>query len=111
MTGGKMWKSPRRALTAIAVLTAIGCGGGDDGNGPTGSISLTANPTTLTLPQGGSGTVTVTLVRGGGFADPVNVAVTGLPGGVTLSVTPAQLTGATTQATVTVNVGNAVPAG
>lgn len=106
-----MWKSPRRALTAIAILTAIGCGGDDDGNGPTGSISLTASPPALTLPQGGSGTVTVTLVRGGGFADPVNVAVTGLPAGVTLSVTPAQLTGATTQATVTVNVGNTVPAG
>ena len=106
-----MWKSPRRALTAIAILTAIGCGGDDDGNGPTGSISLTASPSTLTLAQGASGTVTVTLVRGGGFADPVNVAVTGLPSGVTLSVTPAQLTGTTTQATVTVNVGSTVPAG
>lgn len=106
-----MWKSPRRALTAIAILTAIGCGGDDDGNGPTGSISLTASPSTLTLAQGASGTVTVTLVRGGGFADPVNVAVTGLPAGVTLSVTPAQLTGTTTQATVTVNVGSTVQPG
>jgi len=105
-----MLKSPRRALTAIAILTAIGCGG-DDGSGPTGSISLTASPSALTLQQGASGTVTVTLVRGGGFANPVNVAVTGLPAGVTLSVTPTQLTGATTQATVTVNVANTVPAG
>jgi len=106
-----MWKSHRRAFAVIAILTAIGCAGGDDGSGPTGSISLTASPSALTLLQGASGTVTVTLVRGGGFVDPVNVAVSGLPAGVTLSVTPVQLTGATTQATVTVNVANTVPAG
>jgi hypothetical protein len=105
-----MLKSPRRLIGAIALCTAIGCGG-DGGSDPTGSITLTASPTTLTVPQGGSGTVTVTLVRGGGFEDPVSVAVTGLPTGVTTSVAPAQLTGATTQAMVTVNVGSAVAAG
>ncbi len=102
--------APRRVLSALALLTAIGCGD-DDGSGPTGSITLSASPSALTVQQGGSGTVTVTLVRGGGFADPVNVAVTGLPSGVTLTVTPAQLTGTTTQAVVTVNVANSVPAG
>jgi len=102
--------SPRRVFSALALFTAIGCGGGDE-SGPTGSIQLTASPSALTLQQGGTGTVTVTLVRGGGFADPVNVTVTGLPSGVTLSVTPAQLTGTTTQAVVTVNVASTVPAG
>jgi len=107
-----MLKSPRRVLSAaIALLTAIGCGGGEDGSGPTGSIQLSASPSALTVQQGGTGTVIVTLVRGGGFADPVNVTVTGLPTGVTLSVTPAQLTGQTTQAVVTVNVASTVPAG
>lgn len=106
-----MSKSPGRVMSVIALLTAIGCGGGDDGQGPTGSISLTASPSALTVQQGGTGTVTVTLVRGGGFADPVNVSVTGLPSGVTLSVLPAQLTGQTTQAVVTVNVASTVPAG
>jgi hypothetical protein len=107
-----MWKTPRRALTAIAVLTAIGCGGGDDdGSGPTGSISLTASPTALSVPQGGTGAVTVTLVRGGGFSDPVNVTVEGLPTGVTATVQPTQLTGNTTQATVTVTVASTVAAG
>ena len=106
-----MFKPAWRVLSAFALLTAVACGGDDDGSGPTGSITLTASPTSLTLPQGGSGTVTVTLVRGGGFADPVNVAVAGLPSGVTLSVAPAQLTGTTNQAVVTVNVANTVPAG
>lgn len=105
-----MLKSPRRLLTAFALVTAIGCGD-DGGSEPSGSITLSASPSALTVQQGASGTVTVTLVRGGGFADPVNVAVTGLPTGVTTSVVPAQLTGATTQAEVTVNVANTVPAG
>jgi hypothetical protein len=106
-----MSKSSRRVLSAIVLLAATGCGGGDDGSGPTGSISLTASPSALTIPQGGTGMVTVTLLRVGGFADAVNVSVTGLPTGVTLSVTPAQLTGQTTQAIVTVNVSSTVPAG
>ena len=107
-----MWKAPRRVLTAVAVLTAIGCGGGDDGgNGPTGSISVTASPTSLTLDPGATGTVTVTLVRGGGFADPVNVTIEGLPTGITATAVPAQLTGQTTQVVVTVNVASTVAAG
>jgi uncharacterized membrane protein len=105
-----MLKAPRRLLAAIVLSSAIACGD-DGGSEPTGTISLSASPSALTVPQGGSGTVTVTLVRGGGFNDPVNVAVTGLPTGVTTSVTPGQLTGATTQATVTVDVANTVAAG
>jgi len=105
-----MFKQAWRVASAIALIAAIGCGD-DDETGPTGSIQLSASPSALTLPQGGSGTVTVTLVRGGGFDDPVNVAVTGLPSGVTLSVSPAQLTGNTNTAVVTVNVASTVPAG
>jgi hypothetical protein len=105
-----MLKSPSRLLTAIALLTAIGCGD-DGGSEPDGTIAVSASPSTLTLPQGGTGTVTVTLVRGGGFDDPVNVAVSGLPSGVTATASPAQLTGATTSTTVTVNVANTVAAG
>lgn len=99
-----------RAFSALALLAAVACGD-DDGSGPTGSISLTASPTTLTLAQGASGNVTVTLARGGGFSQPVNVTVEGLPTGATATVAPTQLTGTTTSAIVTVNVGSAVPAG
>jgi hypothetical protein len=104
-----MLKSPRRLLTAMALVTAMGCG--DDSTDPGGTITVSASPTSLTLPQGGSGTVTVTLVRGGGFDDAVNVAVSGLPTGVTATANPAQLTGNTLQATVSVNVASTVAAG
>ena len=105
-----MIKAPWRALTALVLLAAIGCGD-DGGSEPEGSISVSASPTSLTLAQGSSGTVTVTLTRGGGFAEAVTVTVEGVPAGVTASVSPASLTGTTTQATVTVNVASTVPAG
>src|SRR5688572_13678883 len=108
--GGTMFKAPWRALSALALLTAIGCGD-DGGSEPEGSISVSGSPTTLSVPQGGTGTVTVTLTRGGGFAEPVNVTVEGLPTGVTASVAPTSLTGTTTQAVVTVTVANSVAAG
>jgi hypothetical protein len=104
-----MHTTASRAFTALALLAAIACG--DDGSGPEGSIAVSASPTSLALPQGGSGTVTVTLTRGGGFAEPVTVTVEGLPAGVTVSVTPSPLTSNTTSATVTVNVASTVPAG
>ena len=105
-----MFKAPWRAVTALALLTAIGCGD-DGGSEPEGSISVSGSPSTLSVPQGSSGTVTVTLTRGGGFAEPVTVTVEGLPTGVTASVTPTSLTGTATQAVLTVTVLNSVAAG
>jgi hypothetical protein len=97
-------------MSALALIAAIGCGD-DGGTEPEGSISVSVSPTSLSVPQGGTGTVTATLTRGGGFAEAVNVTVEGLPTGVTASANPAQLTGAVTQAVVTVNVGSAVAPG
>ena len=106
-----MIKAPWRVFSALALLTAIACGDDDNGTEPEGSISVSASPTTLTVQQGASGTVNVTLTRGGGFAAPVTVTVEGLPAGVTASVNPTSLTGTTTSAVVTVNVASTVPAG
>jgi hypothetical protein len=105
-----MIKARWRALTTLALLAAIGCGD-DGGSEPEGSISVSASPPSLTLSQGGTGTVTVTLTRGGGFEEAVTVSVEGVPSGVTASVSPGSLTGETTQATVTVTVGNSVAEG
>lgn len=103
-----MWSAARRVVGAIAVMTVVGCGGDD---GPAGSISLAASPTSQTLDPGSTGTITVTLTRGGGFTEPVNVTVEGLPNGVTATVLPAQLTGQTTSATVTLTLASTAPAG
>jgi hypothetical protein len=107
-----MVRHASRVVATLVLTATAGCGGGGEtGPEPVGSVSVTALPTSLTVPQGGTGTVTVTLTRDGGFADPVNVTVEGLPSGVSVSVSPTQLTGATTQAVVTVNVASTVAAG
>ncbi|MGQ0764822.1 MAG: COG1470 family protein, partial [Gemmatimonadota bacterium] len=111
-----MWRFPQRLSTSTAVLAlalaAAGCAGGDDG--PTGnnfSIQISVNPASLTLQQGTSGTVQLTLTRGGGFSADVTASVSGLPTGVTVSVSPANLTGSTTTAVVTVTVASSVALG
>jgi hypothetical protein len=107
-----MLMAPRRFLSAVALLAAIACGDDDDVNAPTGTILITAAPANgVSIAQGGSGTITVTLIRGGGFSGPVDMTVEGLPSGITATVTPTPLTGATTNATVTVNVASTVAAG
>ncbi|HEX9565652.1 MAG TPA: hypothetical protein VF981_16855, partial [Gemmatimonadaceae bacterium] len=103
-------RSFTRGLGASLIAAALACSSGD----PTGnnfSIQISASPSTLMLEQGQSGTVTITLIRGGGFSDPVSTSVTGLPSGVTTSVNPAQLTGSTSSAVVTVTVGSSVAPG
>ncbi len=104
---GRAWAG----VLASALVLACG-GGGDDGpSGPTGNIQVSINPATLTVQQGGTGSVTATLTRGGGFDGAVTLAITGLPAGVTTTINPAQLTGATTSATVDVAVAASVAPG
>jgi len=55
---------------------------------PTPDFALSANPSSLTINRGASGTSAITITRTGGFADPVNLSVSGLPIGVTQSIAP-----------------------
>jgi uncharacterized membrane protein len=100
---------------ALASLIALAACGGDGDDGPSGSnsgtIQVSVNPTALTIQQGGSGTVTVSLTRAGGFTGSADIAVEGLPAGVTAIVAPNPITGATTQAVVTVNASAAAATG
>ena len=96
-------------VAALATALALACGDGNEGpSGTSGSIQLTLNPTTLSVPQGGTGSITVSLTRSGSFTGDVTLAVSGLPTGVTTTVNPPQLAGATTSATVTMTAGATV---
>jgi uncharacterized repeat protein (TIGR01451 family) len=68
--------------------------------------ALLVNPTTRTVPQGGSTTYTVTVSPSNGFSDPVNLAVTGLPSGAAGTFSPNP---ATTTATLLVTTTNNTP--
>src|ERR1041385_1096191 len=54
-------------------------------------FSISASPQTLTVPQGGLGTSTITSTLNGNFNSTVALSANGLPAGVTASFSPASL--------------------
>ena len=61
----------------------------------TAAQGITVAASAVSIQQGATGASTVTITRLGGFAGTVNLAVTGLPSGVTATFTPAAVTGTT----------------
>jgi regulation of enolase protein 1 (concanavalin A-like superfamily) len=59
---------------------------------PQGSFTISASPSSLTVPQGSSGTSTITVGLQGGFNGTINLALSGLPTGVTASLNPSSTT-------------------
>jgi hypothetical protein len=95
----------RRQMIVAAWASAMASAAGEDDPARTvGSIQVTVEPAALSIPQGSTGPVTVTLTRTGGFNGPVTIAVTGLPAGSRVS-NPAVLTGAPS-ATVSLSRGD-----
>ena len=68
---------------------------------PTQDFSLAANPTSLTVNRGASGTSTIAITRTGGFTGAVALSATGLPSGVSASFNPASATGTSSVLTLT----------
>jgi uncharacterized delta-60 repeat protein len=119
-------RSQRVAIGAALLFGAVGCeliagledhslvgatsiDGSTDGNGEAQSgpgFSITAAPS-LTLQQGASAPVNITIARTGGFADTVNVTVSGLPAGTTTS--PLTITSDATTGSVTIAVAASTP--
>jgi hypothetical protein len=102
-------RAGRSPLITLIALAFAACG--EEPTGNRGSILVSVSPGTLSVPQGGTGSVTATLARSGGFAGNVNLAVTGLPAGVTATVAPAQLTSSAVSATINVSVAATVAQG
>jgi len=79
-----------RRLCAAGILLlaagATGCVSWNGGSTPKPpSFSVTASPSTLDIPAGGSGYSVVSITRRDGFTGAVTFAVTGLPAGVVAS--------------------------
>ena len=87
-----------------ALVTALA------GGGSTGGFSLSANPTTVSVKQGASGTSTITSTVTGGFNTAVALTASGQPSGVTVSFSPTSITGNGTS-TATFAVASTVAAG
>lgn len=73
--------------------------------GNTSNVSTSANPTTLSIPPGGSGTSTITLASANNYQGTVTVSASGAPSGSTATVSPsARFVGAGSSATTTLRV-------
>ena len=83
----------------------------DNNSDTNGRIQLAVTPASLAVPQGQSGTATVTLTRFGGFGSAVTLTAEGLPAGVTITFAPSELIGTTASAIMTVTVAGTVPPG
>lgn len=90
------------AVAGLSIVAACSSGG-DGTTQPTPTIAIAASPEALSVGQGQSGTVQLSLTRGGNFSGNVTLAATGAPAGVTASISPSPLPGSATSATVTVN--------
>jgi hypothetical protein len=88
-----------RAGALVAVLLVLSGCDFSNRTGPAAAFTIALSSEILTIPQGGSGSVTVTLTRLNGLADAVSVLVEGSPAGVTagaLSIPAGQTTGTLT---------------
>ncbi|CRK62072.1 Alkaline phosphatase precursor (APASE) [Alloactinosynnema sp. L-07] len=84
------------------------------GTTPTPSFTLAANPASVSVAPGGSATTTATVTSTGGFSAATNLTVSGLPSGVTASVSPSSVTPAangSASATVTVSASGSAATG
>jgi uncharacterized repeat protein (TIGR03803 family) len=80
------------------------------GSTGTPGFTLSVMPQNVTIVAGGSATFTVTAARSGGFTGDIDLSMGTLPTGVTGSMSPATLTGATTNSTVTLTASASAPA-
>jgi hypothetical protein len=73
--------------TRIANFKFPSCGGTQ-----TPDFTIGANPNSLTVPQGGNGTSTITITSIAGFSSATTLSASGLPSGVTASFSPNPVT-------------------
>jgi endo-1,4-beta-xylanase len=64
------------------------------------NFTLSANPSTLTINRGASGTSAITITRSGGFSSSVALSASGLPSGVTATFNPPSTTGTSSALTL-----------
>jgi hypothetical protein len=93
------------------LATAVACGGDDNGTDPDPSITVAVSPASVTIVQGATGTVPVTITRRGGFDGAVGLVLDDAPDGVTGTFDPASVSDDATASTLTLAVGATVEPG
>ena len=99
------------ASVMVAATMIAACGGDDGGTDPTPAIAVALSSATLSVTQGTTQAVNLTLTRSGGFAGDVSIAVEGLPTGVVSTVAPASLGASVSSAVITIGAGGTAAPG
>jgi uncharacterized membrane protein len=99
-----------RALLFVGSVGLFQACGEDDPVAPA-SITVSITPTSGSTGQGGNVTIPVTVTGSGGYSGTPAITVQDAPTGVTSSVSTVTTSGATSTATVTLNVASTVPPG
>jgi hypothetical protein len=109
-----MIRCTRRAalLPMLALLAA--CGGSTTG-GPTqpvatGTLALQLTPASLLVAPGASGSVGLSVTRGGGFAGVVQLTAAGVPSGVSITFGSSTVVDGAVSTSVSISVAAGVPA-
>jgi hypothetical protein len=100
----------REALLLLNASALAACGGGDT-TGPSCCMSLSLPSPQLTVIQGSSSNIPVTLTRTNNYASTVTLSVSGLPAGVTATFNPVSLSGAARTSTLTITAAVDAPIG
>jgi len=77
-------------LLLVGALALAGCSSSDSGTTPNQSIGISVGGT-ITVVQGQTGSSTVTVSRGGGFAGAVTLTASNVPAGLTATFDPATI--------------------
>ena len=91
------FRGARRALLLAAAFSLTAC---DGATGNAGSFQIGVSPSAINIAQGASASVTLTLLRSGGFDGVVSIAISGSPNGVSATMDPPQFSGTTTDVRV-----------
>lgn len=100
----------RRCIALAATAALVGCGGGGDNPAGPASIDVALSASAVSVVQGNSTTVTVTVARTN-FSGDVQLTVENAGSGVTTTLAAATLPASQSQSTLTVNVAPDAAAG
>jgi hypothetical protein len=109
MKTGPSFRRWHAAFAALAIVEACTSSGTTTSGTPT--IVIAISPASGAIAQGASTTVTATATGSGGYNSQAIFAVSGLPSGVTYSLSNYQKSGTVTTASVLLSVGAAVATG
>jgi hypothetical protein len=98
-----MLEVTRSMIALFAAATVVACS--NDGTAPTPAIEIGLSSATLSVTQGATNTVNLSLTRSGGFTSDVSIVIEGIPPGVLWTVAPPSLDPSVSSAVITFRAG------